>query len=70
MREVCSGDLRTVTPEEPLTRAIETMRTHSVRRVPVVEGAKAVGILSLGDLAMERDEQSVLADVSAATPNR
>jgi hypothetical protein len=29
-----------------------------------------VGIVSIGDLAMERDEQSALADISVAEPNR
>ena len=46
------------------------MRRRAVRRIPVVEGGRAVGILSLGDLAMERDEESVLADISAAPANR
>ena len=30
----------------------------------------AVGILSIGDLAVERDPDSALADISAASPNR
>jgi signal-transduction protein with cAMP-binding, CBS, and nucleotidyltransferase domain len=46
------------------------MRRHSIRRVPVVKDDRAVGILSLGDLAIERGEQSALADISAAPPNR
>jgi CBS domain-containing protein len=68
--DVCSSDLQTLSPDEPVERAVEEMRRHSVRRMPVVQGNKAVGILSLGDLAMERDERSALADISAASPNR
>jgi CBS domain-containing protein len=45
------------------------MRKHSVRRVPVVEDGRPVGVLSLGDMAMERDERSALADISAGQPN-
>ena len=45
------------------------MRQRAVRRVPVVEGGKPVGILSIGDLAMELDERSALADISAADDN-
>jgi hypothetical protein len=29
-----------------------------------------VGVVSLGDLAVDRDERSALADISAAPPNR
>ncbi|HEX8099869.1 MAG TPA: CBS domain-containing protein, partial [Actinomycetota bacterium] len=37
---------------------------------PVVEGGRPVGIVSIGDLAVERDRSSVLADISADIPNR
>jgi CBS domain-containing protein len=46
------------------------MREHGVRRIPVVEGEdRAVGVLSIGDMAIERDERSALADISAQPPN-
>ncbi|MBT2490830.1 CBS domain-containing protein [Streptomyces sp. ISL-96] len=69
VRDVCSPDLVTVTPDDEVDRAIELMREHSLRRLPVVEGNTAVGIVSLGDLAIERDPDSALGDVSAAAPN-
>jgi hypothetical protein len=34
-----------------------------------VEKGRPVGMVSIGDLAIERDERSVLADISAARPN-
>lgn len=68
--DICSGDLQSVSPDEPLEQAIEEMCRHSIRRLPVVKGDRAVGILSLGDLAIERDDQSALAHISAAPPNR
>jgi hypothetical protein len=37
--------------------------------LPVLQQGRAVGIVSLGDLAMERDERSALADISAAEGN-
>ena len=46
------------------------MRRQAVRRLPVVEGDRPVGILSIGDLAIERDGTSALADISAAEANR
>jgi signal-transduction protein with cAMP-binding, CBS, and nucleotidyltransferase domain len=45
------------------------MSECAVRRVPVVENGTPVGVVSLGDLAMERDPKSVLGRVSAAPPN-
>ncbi|MFC5213768.1 CBS domain-containing protein [Streptomyces coerulescens] len=67
----CSEDLVTVGPDDDLARAVQVMREHSVRRVPVVdEGHHAVGIVSIGDLAIERDPESALGDISAAEPNR
>jgi CBS domain-containing protein len=45
------------------------MREKAVRRLPVVEKGKVVGIVSLGDLALDRDPDSALADISAAPPN-
>ncbi|MFB9465904.1 CBS domain-containing protein [Streptomyces cinereospinus] len=65
----CSGDLITVRPDEELDHAVELMREHAVRRIPVVEEDHPVGIVSLGDLAMERDPESALGDISVAKPN-
>ncbi|MEU1889608.1 CBS domain-containing protein [Streptomyces pristinaespiralis] len=46
------------------------MRRHAIRRLPVTENGRPVGIVTLGDLAVERDPDSPLADISAAEPNR
>lgn len=70
VREACSADLETVTPDTLIDDAAELMRLRAVRRLPVVEGTEPVGILSLGDLAINRDEESVLGQVSAMPSNR
>ena len=68
--EACSAtDLQTVGPDTSLDQAVQLMRSNAVRRLPVVENDQAVGIISLGDLAIEQDEDSALADISAAAPN-
>ncbi|MER6012432.1 CBS domain-containing protein [Streptomyces bluensis] len=68
--DACSEDLVVVGPDDDVDRAVEVMREHAVRRVPVVdEGHHAVGIVSIGDLAIERDPGSALGDISAARPN-
>jgi CBS domain-containing protein len=67
---VCSKELTTLSPEDDLDRAVQVMREKAVRRVPVVDRqGQPVGILSLGDLALERDPQSVLGQISAAAGN-
>ena len=68
--DIVSGELTTVSPQDSVDRAVRLMRQHSIRRLPVVEDGKPVGRVSLGDLAIGRDRTSVLADVSAAPPNR
>lgn len=68
--EICSGTLVCVSPTDTVERAVDLMRERSLRRLPVVDGDRPVGIVALGDLAVERDPQSVLAGVSAAGPNR
>ncbi len=71
VREAYSGgDLTTVTPDTTLEQAAEVMRRQAIRRLPVVDGDRPVGIVSIGDLAIERDETSALADISAAESNR
>ncbi|MGC9540538.1 CBS domain-containing protein [Streptomyces sp. UG1] len=69
--DACSDDLITVGPDDDLGLAVDVMREHPVRRVPVVDQAeRAVGVISLGDLAIERDPRSAPGDISAARPNK
>lgn len=69
VREAYSADLQTLSPDDTLDKAVQIMRERAIRRLPVVERDKPVGIVSLGDLAMERDQASALADISAAPGN-
>ena len=45
------------------------MRDEEVRRLPVVEEGRAVGIVSLGDLAAETEQGTVLASLNEAPPD-
>jgi CBS domain-containing protein len=69
LADLCSHALVTVRPTDPIEEAVRLMRSHAIRRVPVVEGGQAVGIVSLGDLAVERDPHSALGEISAAPPD-
>ena len=68
--EVQSQDLTTVSPTDGVDQAVRLMRDRALRRLPVVEDGRPVGIVSIGDLAIERDPDSALADISAKRPNR
>jgi CBS domain-containing protein len=70
VREVATRDVRALEPSQSVDEAVQTMREHDIRRLPVVDGGRPVGILSLGDLAVERDPDSALADISTGTPDR
>ena len=67
--DVCSRQVVTVGPEDSVGHAVRVMREKAIRRIPVVDGSQVVGILTLGDIAVERDSRTALADVSAAPPN-
>ena len=67
--DICSREVVTVSPGDSIDKAVELMREHSIRRLPVLASGKPVGIVSIGDLAQDRDPESALADISAAAPN-
>lgn len=69
LAQVCTETVVTLGPETTLEDAAQTMREQSVRRLPVVDGTQPIGVVSLGDLAIEQDEASVLAEISADGPN-
>jgi CBS domain-containing protein len=69
IRQAVSGHVVTVTPTDSIERAAQLMSENAVRRLPVVVDDAVVGIVSIGDLAIERDPDSALADISAAEPN-
>jgi len=70
LAEICSRELTTLSPTDSVEEAVALMRDKSIRRLPVVEHGHPVGIVSLGDLAIEKDPHSALGNISAAPPNR
>jgi CBS domain-containing protein len=68
--DVISRDLTTLSPTDNVQDAVRLMRDRAIRRLPVVTNGRPVGIVSIGDLAVERDERSALADISSQPPNR
>lgn len=70
VQDVASTELVTCPPDAETGETVRLMREHAIRRIPVMDGDQLVGTVSIGDLALERDPNSALADVSAAQPNR
>jgi CBS domain-containing protein len=70
LADICSRELVTVGPDQPIDVAVRLMRERAVRRLPVVQDGEPVGVVTLGDLALERDPESALAEITAADPNQ
>jgi CBS domain-containing protein len=69
LSDICSGNVTSLSSSDDVSKAVQLMRQKALRRLPIVDNGKAVGIVSIGDLAMEQDSGSALADISAAKPN-
>ena len=53
--DVYSRDLISVEPDEDLDEALQLMARHQVRRLPVVEEGKLVGIVAQADIALKEN---------------
>lgn len=68
--DLCSKDVEGITPDGTVDQAVQVMKQRAIRRIPVIENGKAVGLVSLGDLAQARDPGSALGEISHASPNK
>jgi CBS domain-containing protein len=55
--DVYSRDLISIEPDEELEEALQLMARHQVRRLPVVENGRLVGIVAQADIALSENEQ-------------
>ena len=51
MSDIMSKILTTADPDTPVEVAIQRMVNHKIRRLPVMENGKLVGIITVTDLA-------------------
>ena len=75
VQEVLSGKVICVTPNDSVEECMRLMTENRIRHLPVVEGEKLLGIISIGDLvnwiissqnsAIEQMEQYIAGGVSA-----
>jgi CBS domain-containing protein len=56
LEDVASGELETVSPDDELDTALRKMASSQVRRLPVVEGDRLVGVLAQADIAREGED--------------
>ena len=70
--ELGQGDSKVVTigADDSIVEALRTMTEHKVRRLPVIDDHKLVGIISQADVATNLDEEKVgdLVEAIAAAP--
>lgn len=68
IREVMSTEVRSITPEMSLSQAADLMAEKQIRRLPVIENEKLVGMVSIGDLATKAkydvETAKTLSDIS------
>ena len=57
--EVASHDTVTAQPDQDLDEALRLMAQHQLRRLPVAEGDRLVGILAQADVAHREDREKV-----------
>ena len=63
--DVYTQDLISVEPDNELDEALQVMARHQVRRLPVVESGRLVGIVSQADIALRENEKKTGALVEA-----
>jgi len=56
--DVLSENLETVEPDDDAEEAARIMASRQIRRLPVVEDGKLVGMLSLGDIAVKESDRT------------
>jgi CBS domain-containing protein len=59
--ELGVGDGKTITigADDPIEDALRTMSEYQVRRLPVIDGQRLVGMVSQADIARNIDEEKV-----------
>ena len=64
------GETVTIGADDSLDEALRTMIDHKLRRLPVIDGRRLVGVISQADLATNIDEERVgeLVEAISAAP--
>ena len=50
VREIISGKIISVSPDHSVEECMRLMTEHRIRHLPVVQGTRILGVISIGDL--------------------
>ena len=67
--DICSAELVVLSPDDDVEQATRLIRERAVRRIPVLLDGTPVGVVSIGDLALEKDPTSAPSGLPSAEPN-
>ncbi|MCW2829794.1 MAG: histidine kinase [Aeromicrobium sp.] len=70
--ELAQGEAVTIGADDSVDELVRTMREHDVRRLPVIDGRKLVGMVAQADVAVELGPERVgelVADISTSPSN-
>jgi signal-transduction protein with cAMP-binding, CBS, and nucleotidyltransferase domain len=67
--DICTHEVMSVSPDDVIEDAVRIMSDRAVRRLPVLENGKPVGVVTIGDIAAEREPRSALGAISNAPPD-
>jgi CBS domain-containing protein len=62
VRDIVTSALVSATPDMSTREAAALMSEHQIRRLPVVENDRLVGIVSIGDLAVKEGKDGRIGD--------
>lgn len=62
IRDIVTRELVAVHPDMSVQEATELMSEHQVRRLPVIDNNRLVGIVSIGDIAVKEGRDSRVGD--------
>ena len=69
IRDVTTPNPVALQASSPINEAARQMKQRDIGDVIVLDGGKPVGIGSIGDLAVDRDPESALAEINGAPGN-
>ena len=75
VRDLMTREVKTCARDTPMVEAEKLMNKHRIRHLPVMDGGNLVGMLSIRDVMVwrqqeARDEVNVLRDAMIAVRNR
>jgi CBS domain-containing protein len=68
--DIYTSELAVLRPEDDVQHAARLVRERAVRRLPVIADGVPVGVVSIGDLALDGDERSAPSEIPATAPDR